>query len=52
MLLLKKNKLMLRSLVVEITKLHRGEVPPLNDAGRRYLDKLKKELEAQLEGLQ
>lgn len=47
--LLKKNNVMLRFLLVELTKLHRGEVEPLTEVGRTYLANLKKQLEAQLE---
>ncbi len=49
--LLKKNNLMLRYLLVELTKLHRGEAEPLDATGQAYLTNIRKQLETQLEKL-
>ncbi len=42
--IVKRNNLMLRFLFIELAKLHGGDIQPLSETGRKYLEQLKRQL--------
>ncbi len=44
-----KNNLILRFILIELVKMHEGEVKPLSEAGKEYLKELKQQMQHYLE---
>ena len=47
--LVEKNNLMLRFILIELVKMHEGQVKPLSDTSRQYLKELKQQMQDYLE---